>query len=88
MYNSSSVQPVVSTERSVFYRERAAGVRPTALEARDLLVHMRDCRCETVTVFPSAAPPERLALLAHSTSVREPQTRETYRVAPTASIFL
>lgn len=41
---------------------------------------MRDCRCETVTVFPSAAPPERLALLAHSTSVREPRTRETYWV--------
>ena len=26
VYNSSSVQPVISTERSVFYRERSAGV--------------------------------------------------------------
>ena len=27
VYNSSSVQPVVSTERTVFYREKAAGAR-------------------------------------------------------------
>lgn len=26
VYNASSVQPVVSVERSVFYRERAAGM--------------------------------------------------------------
>ena len=28
VYNASSVQPVVATERTVFYREKAAGAIP------------------------------------------------------------